>query len=69
MRNGIQQRYEAAVNDFQRFLDDLEAQERKRAHKGLLTRLLRGFLERREKQTEKLREKQRRRAYEVRKDQ
>lgn len=69
MRNGIQQRYEAAVNDFQRFLDGLEAQERKRAHKGLLTRLLRGFLERREKQTEKLREKQRRRAYEVRKDQ
>lgn len=69
MRNDIQQRYEAAVNDFQRFLDDLEAQERKRAHKGLLTRLLRGFLERREKQTEKLREKQRRRAYEVRKDQ
>lgn len=69
MRNGIQQRYEAAVNDFQRFLDCLTTQDRKRAHEGFFARLLARFTARREKQTEKLREKQRRRAYEVRKDQ
>lgn len=69
MNGSIQQRYEGAVSEFQRFLDDLESRERKNAHKGILARLLKGFLERREKQTEKLREKQRRRGHEVRKDQ
>ena len=69
MRNGIQQRYEAAVNDFQRFLDELSADDRQRAGRGFLARLMARFTARRERQTEALREKQRRRAYEVRKDQ
>ena len=69
MRNGIQQRYEAAVNDFQRFLDELNADERKRARRGFFARLLARFTARRERQTEDLREKQRRRAYEVRENQ
>ena len=69
MRNGIQQRYEASVSEFQRFLDDLAAQERKRANCGFFSRLLTRFSARRERQTEELREKQRRRAYEVRENQ
>ena len=69
MNGSIQQRYEGAVSEFQRFLDDLESRERKNAHKGIFARLLARFTARREKQTEKLREKQRRRAYEVRQDQ
>lgn len=68
MSVNIQKNYNASVSEFQRFLDDLEAQERKRAQEGLVARLLARFLERRERKTEKLREKQRRRAYEVRKD-
>lgn len=69
MNGSIQQRYEGAVSEFQRFLDDLESRERKNAHKGFLARLMARFTARRERQTEELREKQRRRAYEVRKDQ
>ena len=69
MRDGIQQRYEASVSAFQKFMEELEVRERKTAQKDFLARLLKGFVKRREAQTEKLREKQRRRAYEVRKDQ
>ena len=68
MSVNILKSYNASVSEFQRFLDDLEAQERKRAQEGLVARLLARFLKRRERKTEKLREKQRRRAYEVRKD-
>ena len=68
MSTDIQQRYNASVREFQRYLEELEAQDRKNAQKGLLTRLFARFTKRREQQMEKIKENQRRRAYEIRKN-